>query len=270
MSTKKRRRDSERRRHERWLARQEEKRAQRRQQIKYGGIIGGLAIALGLAWLIVGIINAPDPSGGFEGGINLAEQGPDDPGNPCALPTNVVTSTAYQTDVVPDKSIAEGRKWTATMQTSCGDIVIELDGEAAPQGVASFIELARGGFYDNTACHRLTVSGIFVLQCGDPTGTGMGSPGYSYGPIENAPENEIYPAGTVAMARIGGQGESMGSQFFLVYEDSEIPADGAGGYTVLGQITSGLGIVETIAEGGTKPYSEAPTRPIAIEKVTFK
>ena len=116
--------------------------------------------------------------------------------------------------------------------------------------MASTVFLSRQGFYDSTPCHRLTTEGIYVLQCGDPTGTGTGGPGYSYGPVENAPTDNVYPAGTVAMARQGGNGNSMGSQFFLVYKDSTIPSDAAGGYTVLGKITDGLDILEKIAAGG--------------------
>ncbi|WP_062295530.1 peptidylprolyl isomerase [Demequina maris] len=151
----------------------------------------------------------------------------------------------------PDPSYAEDRTWTATLATSQGDIVVELDGAAAPQAVASFVELAKEGYFDGTDCHRLTTSGIYVLQCGDPTGTGTGGPGYRFGPVENAPADDFYPAGTVAMARVGGDGESMGSQFFIVYQDSTIPSDSAGGYTVLGQVVEGNGSVSRVAEAGT-------------------
>ncbi len=95
------------------------------------------------------------------------------------------------------------------------------------------------------SCHRLTTSGIYVLQCGDPKGDGTGGPGYSYGPIENAPKDDKYPAGTLAMARQSGNAASQGSQFFIVYKDSTIPSDSAGGYTVLGKITSGLDTLMT-------------------------
>lgn len=189
---------------------------------------------------------------------------------PCELPNDVVTEPAFQRASAPDPETAEGREWTGTITTNCGDIEITLDGAAAPQAVASFVDLAKEGFYDNTACHRLTTAGIFVLQCGDPTGIGNGGPGYSYGPIENAPADDIYPAGTLAMARLGGDGDSMGSQFFITYEDSNIPSDAAGGYTVLGQVTSGLNIVVKIAEGGLAANGVAPQWPIAIEKVALK
>ena len=171
--------------------------------------------------------------------------------------------------VLPDAALAEGRTWTGTISTSQGDIAVELDGAAAPQAVANFVTLAQEGYFDGTDCHRLTTSGIYVLQCGDPTGTGTGSPGYAFGPIENAPADDVYPAGTIAMARQGGNGESMGSQFFLVYEDSTIPADDAGGYTVFGRITSGLDVVQAVADAGVSGGATdgAPATHVTIEGV---
>ncbi|MEX0913893.1 MAG: peptidylprolyl isomerase [Demequina sp.] len=151
----------------------------------------------------------------------------------------------------PDPSRAAGRTWTAVLDTNQGPLTVELDGAAAPQAVASFVALASDGFFNQTDCHRLVTAGIFVLQCGDPLGTGTGGPSYRYGPIENAPEDDVYPAGTVAMARQGNDAESMGSQFFVVYEDSTIPSDEAGGYTVLGTVTDGLAMVEGVAQSGT-------------------
>jgi peptidyl-prolyl cis-trans isomerase B (cyclophilin B) len=91
-----------------------------------------------------------------------------------------------------------------------------------------------------------------VLQCGDPTGQGTGGPGYTFGPIENAPADDVYPAGTIAMARVGNDPQSMGSQFFIVYADTTIPADQAGGYTVFGRVTSGLDVVTAVADAGVQ------------------
>jgi peptidyl-prolyl cis-trans isomerase B (cyclophilin B) len=178
-------------------------------------------------------------------------------------------SAAAGEHTLPPPSAAEGRTWTSTLTTSAGDLTLSLDGAAAPQAVASFVALADSGYFDGTSCHRLTTEGIFVLQCGDPTGTGTGGPGYTFGPVENAPGDDVYPAGTVAMARQGGDAESMGSQFFLVYEDSTIPSDAAGGYTVLGTITSGLDVVQAVADAGTQSGSGdgPPATPVTIEGV---
>ncbi|MFE4951390.1 peptidylprolyl isomerase [Leifsonia sp. NPDC056665] len=141
---------------------------------------------------------------------------------------------------VPSKSIAEGRTWTGDLTINGIKLGVSLDGAAAPQAVSSTISLTQKKFYDGLTCHRLTNGGFYVLQCGDPNGDGTGGPGYSYGPVENAPKNDKYPAGTLAMARQSGNANSQGSQFFIVYKDTTIPSDSAGGYTVIGKITSGL------------------------------
>ncbi|MEO6201240.1 MAG: peptidylprolyl isomerase [Cryobacterium sp.] len=171
---------------------------------------------------------------------------------------------------VPPSSLAEGRDWTGTLTLNDVPLAITLDGAAAPQAVSSTISLITSGFYKDVPCHRLTTSGIFVLQCGDPTGLGTGGPGYSYGPVENAPADNVYPAGTIAMARTGGNGYSQGSQFFIVYKDSPIPADAAGGYTVLGSVTSGLDQLQTkVIDAGVK-NGEAPAVPTKITSATIK
>nr|WP_297416039.1 peptidylprolyl isomerase [uncultured Nocardioides sp.] len=170
-----------------------------------------------------------------------------------------------QFDEVPPKSLAENAKWTATVHTNCGNIVMELDGKKAPQTVASFISLAREGYWDDSPCHRLVTSGIFVLQCGDPTGTGSGGPGYGYG-VENAPKDFQYPRGTLAMARTQDP-ESNGGQFFIVYDKTELPDPT--GYSIFGKVTEGMDIVDRVAEQGTGGTlgPEAPKQPISILSV---
>ncbi len=193
---------------------------------------------------------------------------------PSATPSPSDTATAGQnTGDVPASTIAEGRTWTGTMTINGVPLGIQLDGAAAPQAVSAFISQAQSGFFTDTSCHRLTTSGIFVLQCGDPTGTGTGGPGYSYGPVENAPADDVYPAGTLAMARQSGNGYSMGSQFFIVYGDSTIPSDTAGGYTVLGTVTSGLDQLESgVIAAGTADGSAdgAPATSAVITNVTVQ
>ncbi|MFE6966450.1 peptidylprolyl isomerase [Agromyces sp. NPDC057679] len=174
---------------------------------------------------------------------------------------------------VPSPDLAEGRTWTGTLTLNDIPLGVELDGAAAPQAVSSEISLIQSGFYDGVSCHRLTTEGLYVLQCGDPDGTGGGGPGYSYGPVENAPEDGVYPAGTIAMARQSNNGYSHGSQFFIVYEDTTLPADSAGGYTVVGQVTSGLdalraGVIDQgVAEGAT---DGAPVVPTTITSFTIE
>ena len=186
------------------------------------------------------------------------------PGTPEAEPTPTPSATPAP---VPSADLAEDRTWVGALTLNDTALSIELDGAAAPQAVSSTISLAQTGFYDGLTCHRLTTEGIFVLQCGDPNGDGTGGPGYSYGPIENAPEDGVYPAGTLAMARQPGNAESQGSQFFIVYEDTTLPADAAGGYTVIGRVTDGLDALRTdITDFGTADDAPdgAPVRPVSI------
>jgi peptidyl-prolyl cis-trans isomerase B (cyclophilin B) len=154
---------------------------------------------------------------------------------------------------------------TITLATNCGDIVIQTLPELAPETVSSAVFLAESGFYDATACHRLTTAGIFVLQCGDPAGDGTGGPGYTV-PDENFPADSPnnYPAGTVAMAN-AGPGTS-GSQFFLVYQDTTLPA----AYTIWGTIVSGLDVVEAVAAAGGREGAAdgPPAQPIVINSAT--
>jgi peptidyl-prolyl cis-trans isomerase B (cyclophilin B) len=200
-----------------------------------------------------------------EGATTATEAAPTDGtcNEPPALPEQ-----PQQFDEVPPKSLAENTTWTATVHTNCGDIVMELDGEKAPQTVSSFITLAREGYWDDSPCHRLTtaeVDGLSVLQCGDPTGTGSGNPGYGYG-VENAPKDGQYPRGTLAMARTQDP-ESNGGQFFIVYDQTELPDPT--GYSIFGQVTEGMDIVDRVAEqgvGGTLGPA-APKQPISILSV---
>ena len=167
---------------------------------------------------------------------------------------------------LPDKATAAGKTFEAVITTNCGDITLDLDGTKAPQTVASFVALAKGGYWADSPCHRLTTSGIYVLQCGDPLGgTGPG-PGYTFG-IENAPADGAYPKGTIAMARTSDP-NSNGGQFFLVYKDTALPTEG-GGYSIFGTVTAGMEIVEKIAAAGVSGGAGdgAPAAPISILKV---
>jgi peptidyl-prolyl cis-trans isomerase B (cyclophilin B) len=194
--------------------------------------------------------------------------------SPTSAPTATPSAAAGQnTGDVPPSTLAEARTWTGTLTLNDVPLGIELDGAAAPQAVSSMINLATSGFYTGVSCHRLTNNGFYVLQCGDPTGDGSGGPGYSYGPIENAPSDDVYPAGTLAMARQGGNAYSMGTQFFIVYDTTTIPSDAAGGYTVLGRVTSGLDevkskITDAGVEGGATDGK--PVVPTTITAVTVQ
>jgi peptidyl-prolyl cis-trans isomerase B (cyclophilin B) len=182
-------------------------------------------------------------------------------------------ATGANTGDVPDPALAEGRAWTGTLTLNDVPLGITLDGSAAPQGVASFISLTQSGFYTGKSCHRLTNGGFFVLQCGAPNPDGSGDVGYSFGPVENAPADDVYPAGTIALARQSGNAYSNGSQFFVVYQDTTIPADAGGGYTVIGQVTSGLDqLAAAVTDAGVADGSTdgAPATPTTITSVTVQ
>jgi peptidyl-prolyl cis-trans isomerase B (cyclophilin B) len=183
----------------------------------------------------------------------------------CVTPPKVPTDK--RTGKLPDKATAAGKTFIATVTTNCGVITMELDGTKAPQTVASFLGLAKSGYWADSPCHRLTTSGIFVLQCGDPTGTGGGSPGYGFG-VENAPRDFIFAPGTLAMARTSDP-KSNGGQFFIVYQKTVL--QDPVGYSIFGKITSGMDIVDRIAKAGATPASAsgntAPLQPISILKV---
>jgi peptidyl-prolyl cis-trans isomerase B (cyclophilin B) len=154
--------------------------------------------------------------------------------------------------------------FSATLQTNRGAITVEMAADKAPCTTNSFRHLAGEGYFDGTSCHRLTTSNIFVLQCGDPTGSGSGGPGYQFGE-ENLPADGLdnYPAGTVAMANAGPG--TNGSQFFLVYDDTTLPPN----YTIFGTVTKGLDIVKTVAEAGVdgEGGDGKPAKPVSIERV---
>jgi peptidyl-prolyl cis-trans isomerase B (cyclophilin B) len=148
----------------------------------------------------------------------------------------------------PAMTITTTATYTATLNTNCGAVTLRLDAANAPHTVNSFVFLAGQHYFDHVSCHRLTSGGLNVLQCGDPTGTGSGSPGYTF-KDENLTAPSIkggtYPAGTVAMANSGPN--TNGSQFFLVYKDSQLPAN----YTPFGTITGGMDVLTKIAAAGS-------------------
>ncbi|WP_432972670.1 peptidylprolyl isomerase [Dactylosporangium sp. CA-233914] len=146
-------------------------------------------------------------------------------------------------DVGTPPAAARAAKATMRITTNLGPIEIALDGVKAPCATGSFAFLAGKHFFDNSKCHRLTTSGIWVLQCGDPSGTGYGGPSYRYD-TENT--GAPYSRGTVAVANAGTPSTS-GSQFFFNYKDNpQISPD----YTMLGTVTTGMDVVDKVAAGG--------------------
>ncbi|AEQ06720.1 peptidylprolyl isomerase [Corynebacterium pseudotuberculosis] len=159
------------------------------------------------------------------------------------------------------------------LKTNKGDIDLELDRTVSPCTVNAIEHLASEGYYNNTVCHRLTTNGIFVLQCGDPSGAGSGGPGFQFAneyptdEMKDATAPVVYGRGTIAMANAGN--DTNGSQFFLNYKDSPLPPN----YTYFGKISdSGLKVLDSIAEAGVKGGAAdgAPAEEVKIEKATVQ
>jgi peptidyl-prolyl cis-trans isomerase B (cyclophilin B) len=203
----------------------------------------------------------------------------DGPGAPTPTPTPSATADpqaeGQNVGDVPSPGLAEARAWTGELVLNEDvELAIELDGATAPQAVSVFLQEAQAGYYDGKTCHRLLKGETAgLLQCGSADGEGSGDPEFAFGPIENAPEDGIYPAGTIAMAR-GADAYSQGKQFFVVFEETLLPGDAAGGYTVIGQVTSGLeSLVSDIADAGIEETGDegdgAPAVPTTITSVTI-
>jgi peptidyl-prolyl cis-trans isomerase B (cyclophilin B) len=179
------------------------------------------------------------------------------------------SANPYLTEVAPPEDVVPASGTTGLrVATNLGELTLTLDRAATPCAAASLVHLTEQGFFDDTPCHREVDSeGLQVLQCGDPTGTGAGGPTYT-SPTEVSGE-ETYPRGTVAMAN-SGQGFD-GSQFFLVWGDSQLPP----AYTVVGTVDeTGLAVLDQVAANGNdgsldpSPGGGAPTVPVTIESVT--
>ena len=162
----------------------------------------------------------------------------------------------------PTLELDPAKTYVASVLTSCGEFEITLDAERAPKTGGSFVSLARDGFYDGTTFHR--VSPGFVIQGGDPLGTGTGGPGYSI--VEAPPADLAYAKGVVAMAKTATEAPgTSGSQFFVMTEDADLPAD----YALLGRITGGEDVVARIGVVPVGP-DERPVDPVVIRQVTIE
>jgi peptidyl-prolyl cis-trans isomerase B (cyclophilin B) len=189
------------------------------------------------------------------------DPGPTRTGKPCTY-TSDGREPAKKVDLPTDEATVSGDV-SVTIETNAGEIPATLDADATPCTVNSFVSLADQGYFDMTTCHRLTTQGIFVLQCGDPTASGSGGPGYQF--PDELSGKETYPAGTLAMANAGA--DTNGSQFFIVYDDTPLPPQ----YTVFGRVdAAGLKVVKRIAARGTETGGPdgAPRRTVEIVSVT--
>jgi peptidyl-prolyl cis-trans isomerase B (cyclophilin B) len=275
--------------------RQQELRAARQRQLRKRWLTGISAAAA--AGLIAALLVVFLPGGGAKKPAASASKSPSASASASASATTSAATVAEpahhctytkatpvskQVSLPPATPDYTG-SYRATINTNLGPITVNLLNDKATCTVNSFVHLAQAGFFNNTQCHRLLTSGIYVLQCGDAYATstgkldcsttstvGTGTPGYEYA-SENL-TNAKYPAGTVAMAN-GGTATSNGSQFFIVYKDS---SSGLGtSYTPFATVSSGLDIVQNVAKDGYScTYPQAgggvPKKKVIIDSVTIK
>ena len=249
MASNRREKELARLRAERQAARRAAEAAKRKQRnTVIASTVAVLAVVGAVAFVATrgGGDDTPDP---------VAASGSPTPAPTATGPCTFTPAEPASRPVTPPPSTPEvSGELTATMKTNEGTVVFTLDAEGAPCASQSFVTLAAQDYFDDTPCHRLTEGGLSVLQCGDPTGTGTGGPGYSF--AEENLEGATYPRGTVAMAKSSAPA-STGSQFFLVYGDSALPPE----YTVVGKITKGLDVLDKIAKGGVGEADENGNTP---------
>jgi peptidyl-prolyl cis-trans isomerase B (cyclophilin B) len=240
VSTQQQRKAKARARHEAYVERQQAKADTRHHRRVIGASLAGVALVVAGGWFLWWSTSDDEPA---------------------------QTATEDYTYEQAAETLPKGAPAELVLDTDRGPITINLDTEKAPKNSNSLAFLAGEGYFDGTTCHRLTTEGIFVLQCGDRTGTGSGTPGYTTAD-ENLPKAgkdgfATYPRGSVAMAEPGG-GEA-GSQFFLVYKDTSLAPD----YTIVGQITKGLDVVDEVAAGGVAPDAATPGDGPPAEPITI-
>jgi peptidyl-prolyl cis-trans isomerase B (cyclophilin B) len=168
---------------------------------------------------------------------------------------------AKRTGTKPKAPLAAGKTYKVTMRTNCGSFTIELDVDGSPRASASFVALARSGYFDGTVFHRIVPG--FIIQGGDPTASGLGEPGYKV--VDKPPASARYTHGVVAMAKTATEAPgTSGSQFFVVTaSDAQLPPD----YALLGRVVAGLPVVDRIGKLGDQA-TEQPTETVEIQKAT--
>ncbi|MCW2706654.1 MAG: peptidyl-prolyl cis-trans isomerase cyclophilin type [Frankiales bacterium] len=261
MASNKRERELARMRAERQAARRAAAQTMRRQ--RRNAILLGTAV-VALVAVVIGVVVAVGIGGSDKTTASAGKFGNTGGTGSCSY-TKSGTAARTVDGLPPTTGIKNTGTQKATFVTTRGTVTATLLTSKAPCTVNSFVFLSQQGFYDKTPCPRVVNSGIFVLQCGDPSGTTSGGPGYAFAD-ENL-KGATYPAGTLAMANSGG-GASNGSQFFMVFKDTQLPAQ----YTPFGTITSGLDVVTKVAAAGDDGSNSAgggkPKLSISLTKVT--
>jgi cyclophilin family peptidyl-prolyl cis-trans isomerase len=208
-----------------------------------------------VAWLLIALVLAGCGGGGESAQTTTAAHGD------CR---QVAAPTAREGGNLkpPPGLLKPGVQQRIRVETSCGAFTITLTPASAPHAAASFAELAKIGFFDGLSFHRIVPG--FVIQGGDPTGTGGGGPGYTT--VDKPAKGTTYPRGTVAMAKTAVEPPgTAGSQFFVVTEDAPLPPD----YAVIGTVTQGMETVDRIEALGNRA-TELPRRPVVIDRMTFE
>ena len=264
--------------HERRLQRQAE-RERRAKQLSVAVIVAILVIGVGVGSAVAaGVFSSkPKPKPVAAAAPSATPSAtPSSSSTPAGLPAMIdgkciytSSGTAARKVSLPPAKPDTKATYQATITTNRGNIVIDMLNSKAPCTVNSFVSLSSQGFYNKTPCPRVSnTGGFYFLQCGDPTGTSTGGPGYQF-----ASENltgATYSAGTIAMAN-SGTPDSNGSQFFLVYKNTTLPPS----YTPFGHIVSGLNILQNVGKRGFgPPLSSAgggtPKEKVEIDSVTIK
>ena len=225
-------------------------------------LLGVRLAAVALVLVLVALLTA---CGGADDGPEAPEPRPvtSPAGEVCDGPAPAAEAEPVSYDGPPEQTIDPAATYVATLETSCGDIVVTLDPRLAPIAVNNFVFLARAGFYDGLTFHRVVAG--FVIQGGDPEGTGQGGPGYLF---EDELPTDGYPPGAVAMANAGP--DTNGSQFFVVTGDASALGND---YTRFGQVTRGLDVarrIESFADPQADPADPAtqePTEEIYLNRV---
>ncbi|MEP6851390.1 MAG: peptidylprolyl isomerase [bacterium] len=267
MPTNKQRREAARRKLERQLQARQERARRRRQANLVASIVGAL--------VVVAVVIAFIAFTGKDKSTNAASTGSTS-ASPSASPSGVQPAS------YPCKYAAEGKaaktikaptntkpartgSAVVSVKTNRGPLTFTLDRKNAPCTVNSFVSLVKQKYYDDTKCHRLSTEGIYVLQCGDPSGTGGGTPGYTA--EDEYTGAEKYGPGVLAMANTGSA-DTNGSQFFIVYKDSSAGLQPK--YTVFGKVTAGLPVVNKVAAAGVAggKTDGAPKLGVTIQSMT--
>jgi cyclophilin family peptidyl-prolyl cis-trans isomerase len=275
VSTSKQRRQAAQRHLQRQLERRAELAKKRRRNLAIGLTVAAVAVVVVAALLITGVFSGDDNSSEAAGSSSPASGAAAQTTNADGTVNCVYTPAAsgnpnlkdVGTPPTPEATPAQGTS-TLLMSTNQGDLTLTLDKAKAPCTAASFAYLASQKFFDGSSCHREVNQPTFgVLQCGDPTGTGSGGPSYTM--AEEGLEGATYPKGTIAMAN--GGPDTTGSQFFLCFTDTQLPAS----YTPVGTVDqAGLAVLDTIAAAGNdgsfepSPGGGAPNTPVTINTMS--